>query len=83
MKTNELIEAFKSWDGKAWLASHMAWLKGSYQMAQLSPPKLEEETPAITKAKQRPYVNEDKQDSMWKWRVANYGKRQAKKMAKV
>lgn len=32
-KTDALIEAFMTWDGAAWFRSHLAWLKGSYQMA--------------------------------------------------
>lgn len=33
-KTDSLIESFKTWDGAAWFRHHLAWLKGSYQMAQ-------------------------------------------------
>lgn len=41
MKTQELIERFKTWDGNAWLKSHMAFLKGSYQISNLPPVKRE------------------------------------------
>lgn len=35
MKTQELIERFKTWNGNAWLKDHMAFLKGTYQLNQL------------------------------------------------
>ncbi|MNL32404.1 hypothetical protein D3C87_1542520 [compost metagenome] len=82
-KTDTLIEAFKTWDGAAWFRAHLAWLKGSYQSAQATLHYKGEETAKPEKVKQRPVINEEKQDSMWKWRVKNFGVRQAKKLERM
>ena len=62
MKTNALIEQFKSWDGKAWFEGHIAFLKGTYQINHakgVDKAEGEEEPPA--KAKKRvPFVNHEK-----------------------
>lgn len=76
MKTQEMIEAFKTWDGAAFLKSHMLWLKGSYQSAQLSKdvsvPKLERKKVE----KQKPFINYEKR--AYKAERAAVGHRKAK-----
>ena len=34
MKTNDLINQFKTWDGASWFRHHLAWMKGSYSIVQ-------------------------------------------------
>jgi hypothetical protein len=41
MKTQELIERFKTWNGNAWLKDHLAFLKGTYQISHSLPVKRE------------------------------------------
>lgn len=63
MNTNELIQAFKTWDGNAFIKAHLAWLKGSYHLAQQpqSVVKAEEgEATRVKREKQIPYVNKEK-----------------------
>ena len=80
--TDARIEEFKTWDGAAWFRHHLNWLKGSYHVAQLPKGKPEKEE-VRKREKQRPYINELKRDSLWKYLVAEYGKRQAKKMCRA
>lgn len=79
--TDARIEEFKTWDGAAWFRHHLNWLKGSYHVAQLPKGKPEKEE-VRERQKKHPYINEAKHDSMWKYLVANFGHRQAKRISR-
>lgn len=77
MKTNELIESFKTWDGNAWMRYHLAMLQGNHQVKGNIP---DGEAPKVKRIRQVPYVNHDPLRRDRKILIRTVGIRQAKKL---
>lgn len=82
MKTNELINAFKTWDGRAFILNHLQYLKsiaeGNRLMKQhaIMPPE-DAVTPKPKRIKYVPVRNKEKAER--RFVISTLGIRQAKK----
>lgn len=84
MNTQELCDAFRTWNGNAFIRSHLDWLKTTYQGNQLLKQRAimlpEDNKPKVKVAKQVPHRNMEKAER--RYMVGKYGRRQAIKLFK-